>query len=487
MFSSMDATLKRALGNVTLPVFTILALLLMPLGLALEGMKSAGVRKPQQKIEFASPDLSALKIEEYAATLNNSHSDSQEAHFVNRAQNLRSQVDRTGWVLEPRDSTQSKEHWSWKFIREGTLARKTEIMATGPKIVIDHGGGQSEIYENNSKGIEQSFIFQTDPNPKSDTLTVRGSFDTTLKIRAASTDRIIFSDDQQDRLVLGNLVAFDAVGKILASAFVIKKQPGRSAMLEIRVQDRNAVYPVTVDPLAFSPAATFETDQDGAGLELSVASVGDINADGFSDVVVGAPAFDAGYIDQGRLFLFLGSSTGLAEAPSFSVDGDRMGARLGAAVATAGDINGDGFSDVLVGAPGSSSDPDNSGQIMIYLGSSSGSLSSPPIVRTGSQAGERFGATLSTAGDVNGDGFSDILIGSPMHGNSHTQSGRVDLFFGDSSGLGSLAAFFYEGTEANEHLGEAVSYAGDVNGDGFADILVGADGAGANSGKALLF
>ena len=91
-------------------------------------------------------------------------------------------------------------------------------------------------------------------------------------------------------------------------------------------------------------------DQDDAWFGVSVASAGDVNGDGFSDVVIGASHYDDGETDEGRAYLYYGSATGLADTPAWHTDGNQDGAQLGRSVSIAGDVNGDGFSDLIIGA-----------------------------------------------------------------------------------------------------------------------------------------
>src|SRR6185503_1193218 len=113
---------------------------------------------------------------------------------------------------------------------------------------------------------------------------------------------------------------------------------------------RAYLYMGSATGLATTPAWTANpTAQGGAGFGSAVSGAGDINGDGFGDVVVGAPYWDGAVGQEGRAYLYLGNATGLAAAPAWTADPtDQANAFFGNRIATAGDVNGDGYSDVMV-------------------------------------------------------------------------------------------------------------------------------------------
>jgi hypothetical protein len=224
-----------------------------------------------------------------------------------------------------------------------------------------------------------------------------------------------------------------------------------------------------------------EGNQDGAQLGYSVSSAGDVNGDGYDDVIAGAPGFDATIpfcvpIDQCRLSnsgqaqIFLGSSGGLAFTPATRIGGPgTANIQFGYSVAGAGDVNGDGFGDVIVGAPYASSGPANDGRALLYLGSPSGISTTAAWSKTGGQANAHFGISVAGAGDVNGDGYSDVIIGA----DGHSGGGAAFVYLGQPGGLKPNPVRTYFGA-AGSSFGVAVGTAGDVNRDGFSDVVVGA-------------
>jgi hypothetical protein len=229
------------------------------------------------------------------------------------------------------------------------------------------------------------------------------------------------------------------------------------------------VYLGSAAGLSSTPAQSL-TGPDGASGRFgwSVASAGDINGDGYADVVVGAPYAMS---ETGRVHVYLGSAAGLSSTPAQSLTGpDGASGFFGWSVASAGDVNGDGFADVVVGAHGAMS---YTGRVHVYLGSASGLNSTPAQSLTGPDGGGgRFGYSVASAGDVNGDGFADVVVGA---WNAMSYTGRVHVYLGSASGLSSTPAQSLTGPDGGGgRFGWSVASAGDVNGDGFADVVVGA-------------
>ncbi len=239
------------------------------------------------------------------------------------------------------------------------------------------------------------------------------------------------------------------------------------------------VYLGSPTGLSATPAFTATGEASGGGdyFGVSVATAGDVNADGYSDIVIGA----SGYALTGRAYVYLGSSAGLSVTPSFTATGDVVyGGGLGTSVASAGDVNGDGYGDVLVGAPSAIS---GIGHAFVYLGSASGLNETPAFTLTDEIASSDFGEAVSTAGDVNGDGYSDVVVGAPGYDNL---TGRTYLYLSSGSGLSAIPVLTVTGEATGSIFGYAVATAGDVNSDGYADVIAGAEGY-SNTGRAYIY
>ena len=237
-------------------------------------------------------------------------------------------------------------------------------------------------------------------------------------------------------------------------------------------EGRAIVYLGSASGLSTTPAWTVESNQGGSEFGSSVGTAGDVNGDGYADVAVGARFFDAGDINEGAAFVYHGSGGGLATTPAITLQSNVQGAFFGTSVGTAGDVNADGFADVIVGAPNYTNGQAGEGAAFVYPGSPGGTSASPSWFHEGEQVGASLGNAVGTAGDVNGDGYSDIVVGAYQFDNGQNNEGRVLLFQATSTGLPASPSFWREIDQGQ--LGTSVGTAGDVNGDGFADIIAGA-------------
>jgi hypothetical protein len=212
-----------------------------------------------------------------------------------------------------------------------------------------------------------------------------------------------------------------------------------------------------------------EGNQEGAYFGWKVAGVGDVNGDGFDDVLVAAPYFDAPYFgdvfeDAGRACLYLGSPTGPSTTPSWIQDGQGFTWYLGWDIAAAGDVNGDGFDDVIIGLPGA-------GTAAVWHGNASGVLD---FAWQGFDTDlmDGYGNRVTGAGDVNGDGFDDVIVSAPLRSEPEIWEGKVFGYLGSSSGL-SVTPFWMDETNVQDDFyGIELASAGDMNDDGFGDFAV---------------
>lgn len=259
---------------------------------------------------------------------------------------------------------------------------------------------------------------------------------------------------------------------------------------------KNVDLRTTIDP-RITRHGILTTDQTIYGtqnfgrLGYSVAGAGDVNADGYHDVIVGLPYFDNGTTDEGIALVYYGSDTGLDLNNAVLLECNQSSARMGTSVSKAGDVNGDGFGDVIVGAP-----LYNNGQLyetgaaFLYYGSASGITPDNYKLLPGYQGGALTGSAVSSAADINKDGFDDVIYSAPGFDVSDYDEGIVIVCYGSADGLNAQAADTISGSQSEAWMGYSLSGAGDINNDGFDDIIIGAphyDNGQKNAGMALIY
>ncbi|KAJ1413943.1 hypothetical protein B484DRAFT_467523, partial [Ochromonadaceae sp. CCMP2298] len=334
------------------------------------------------------------------------------------------------------------------------------------------------------------------------------------------------SGDSRGFIILGAAAGGDDLGRSVSAAGdvngdgyadVIVGAPQKDFNVDYGI-DAGAAYVILGKPSGFrtvnlryfvsddSAGFIIQGTLDGYSIGWSVSGAGDVNGDGYADLVVGASyASPNGRRLAGVVYVNFGKANGLtttnvgwvvANPPGFIIEGAVAFDQFGESVSGSGDVNGDGYADVIVGAVGA--DPNgrtNAGAVYVIYGMASGSVDmnllgfvsgARGFIIQGAAAGDALGRSVSAAGDVNGDGIDDIIVGARADPYGRTDAGAAYVIYGMFNRTGAVdllgfvsgaRGFIIQGAAAGDDLGRSVSGAGDVNGDGIDDVIVGAPSA----------
>ena len=318
--------------------------------------------------------------------------------------------------------------------------------------------------------------------------------------------------DGKDDLIVGSFKD-DPNGSNSGASFVVfgKADTTAVALSDIEGEVLNPIdldgNAILDDPSGFVINGVAEGDLSGT----SVSGAGDVNGDGLDDLIIGASHDDPNGSNSGASFVVFGKAgSEVVELSAigtggFAINGISAGDATGSSVSGAGDVNGDGLDDVIIGAPFSGSDRALSGASFVVFGKAgtdvvelsdiksgtlnlidlnlNGLLDDPSGFEiSGLTSDALLGHSVSDAGDVNGDGFDDLIIGAHNFDFNGSSSGTSFVVFGKADGIAvdipgiitGRGGFALNGVSQNDQSGRSVSSAGDVNGDGFDDLLIGA-------------
>ncbi|TAN52335.1 MAG: hypothetical protein EPN21_04195, partial [Methylococcaceae bacterium] len=307
----------------------------------------------------------------------------------------------------------------------------------------------------------------------------------------------------------------DGFDDVIVGAYGAKSNAGSSYVVFGKANG----FTASVTPASLDGSNGFRLDGVTAGdmAGMHVNSAGDVNGDGFADLMIGAFRADPNGNDSGSSYVVFGKASGFSASVALSSLDGSNGFRLDGVAAedwsalvldSAGDINGDGFSDMIIGAYRADPNGSYAGSSYVVFGKASGFTSSMALSSLngstgfrldGVAAGDRSGMHVGSAGDINGDSLDDLIVSAAWadpNGNSDAGSGYV--VFGKTSGfaasmnlagLDGSNGFRLDGAAANDSFSRSIGSAGDVNGDGFDDLIVGAlwaDPNGADSGSSYV-
>jgi hypothetical protein len=375
------------------------------------------------------------------------------------------QYNNTGFKVQPL----SNKNWNIAFAlsnkpkqgfwqtKENTAQYKT------PEITVE--------YLNTIEGMRQNFIVQK-PLQNDNELTLDFTLNTKLET-AFSNNAVQFYQNKENVFNYSDLHVWDANHNMLAAHF---QQKAKDNSYAIVVDTKGATYPITIDPISSTPNQIIESNVANAGIGFSVASAGDVNGDGYSEVIIGAPTYTNGQLNEGAAFLYYGSITGINTSSFVLLEANQANAGFGYSVSTAGDVNGDGYSDIIIGARVYDAGNTDEGAAFIYHGASAGINTTPAAIVESNQDFAQMGNAVACAGDINKDGYSDIIVGAWQYDNGQTNEGVAFVYNGSISGINTTPINTLESNITLAYMGASVASAGDIDGNGFNDVIIGASG-----------
>jgi len=416
-------------------------------------------------------DLPTGIVKSIAAREYHAGNNAEGLQAPNRAQGFRTWFHTDAIALTERDAS-AEPLLQVRLVQWG---RSDQLQAPVPGVLVAdearvkrHGADLTEWYINTPEGLEHGFDVAAAP-PGAGALEFHLHSDHPAQ---RVHDELIEFGSGERTLRYSKLKVSDANGTILPAHLQLR---GSDRMV-IRVDDAGARYPVTVLSLLTRVAdVTRVGTQAAAEFGIRIANAGDVNNDGNQDLVVGAFRFDNGAADTGAAYVFFGPDF---NAPAF-LSISQAGAAFGAGVGGAGDLNNDGFDDVVIGAPNfdASAGQPNTGAVYVYFGGSGAFDTTVDASVNGPTQSGNMGAAVSGVGDVNNDGIDDLAVGVPrFNPGGNMDEGTVLIYFGSSAfTLGADAVLDLDGQPVAT-VGTAIAGRGDLNGDGIDDVVVGAAG-----------
>jgi hypothetical protein len=405
-----------------------------------------------------------------------------------------------------------------KALPFGELQAVSQLVEGGVGKIETNRGPLVEWWKGNARGVEQGWTVEESPEGSG----LLG-FEVAIDGADVQTDgKKAWLDGADTTWTVEGLAAWDADDQLL-DVWMETSSKG----FVIRLADNDAIYPITVDPwytttsteiansysISGSSCYLGLTGEEGywnlanAGYSNwrndgqnwcksyygeNVRSLGDVNSDGIDDLLVTAPKWAPnGKVSSGYAWIYHGAVGGLNTTAQLTFSGANTGDQLGLGFLVDADFNGDGYNELVIAAPYDDPNGSDSGSLFVHSGSSAGILGTAVVTIEGQAANEQFGGDpyRLSAGDINGDGYDDLIIGVPLDDTSGTDAGKIIVYMGSSAYLDTTVDYTLYGEVASDQFGYSVAV-GDPDGDGYADVIIGApfnDDGGPNYGKVYAF
>jgi hypothetical protein len=351
-------------------------------------------------------------------------------------------------------------------------------------------------YDNESEGMRQNFIIDQKPDAKPGlTLSMGVLVDGVRMFVDENGKSVSFINMTTGEVEVNysDLNVWDALHSVLPARFVLV----RENEFAITIDDSQAIYPVTVDPISSSPWRDLYQSDSGAKFGFSVAQkyIGDHN---YVGLAVGAPYFDSGQTDEGKVFVYYeDSQNGFSTNANWMAESDQSYALFGWSVAEL-DANQDGFlTDVAIGAPGYDYNGYDKGAVFIFWAESEIGLGDDDTPGTanwskyGEQDNSQFGYSVAGVYNIKNDGKYSLAVGAPYYNDPIDGDpyyiGKVYIYYGTSSSIDTTAGRTYTGTETGMNLGLSIADAGNVNGDDYGDFILGVPGYSSGTGEVFIY
>lgn len=385
-------------------------------------------------------------------------------------------------TLSPTNLTLASEQntKALKLYCEGIYRGDNKIFNSSEFLNMDSLNNKITFYYNNfnieyldeENGFRQNFLVKKRPEGNGNLTVYMQVDDEYCLSKKEDNINIQSAEINNPGFNYSGLHVIDANNEVLPSEMQIAYHNDEQYIVLV-INDANAEYPVLIDPV-FTTLLEIDTVLNGSQIYNyygdCVSNAGDVNGDGFDDILIGSPKFDNAFENAGKAELFYGNENGISGTPAWTMEGDSVFEQIGNSVSNAGDLNGDGFDDVIIGCENLSYGQSVEGGAFIYYGSASGLSATPDYVLERNQVAGNFAQSVSAAGDINNDNYDDVVIGS-INYNNGTNRGAAWVYYGSATGVsnGNFTHLYSTGLK----YGESVSGAGDVNNDSYDDIIVG--------------